>query len=432
MKISALPIFLGLLSNALVNSIEESQTNNTGLVLTYFRFFSWTYVSVYQRFKDRPLEGKGNFLNVGKGPSETTSPISTDSLLSVDTTVFAAKREKNTIWMYDLAVGTQVLDAVESGGLTPCSLAYSKKILYVLNCAWNPTGDKGEGNPSVTAFSIVPEDKEILKRLLKEDKQENKGILKPLPDHTRVLDAYANFGGSQIGVTPDGKFLLVAIQGQPTFNATNQGALLTFSLDGGIPSDEPTDVLSGINWFTAFEMAEFNNQTFIYVESLNDASVAPYRLETNGTLAFVGPAVVGPSEGAAAALLRLYRVRNYLYGTNFGTSTISSWKINETDGSVSLLEKVAGGKKGYRTKRTDAEGTTTAGLLDMIASDGILYVLEPSDTSDNIFSLYNEISSFVIEDDGSLTFSSKTKTNQAGTGLALIDAPINLPTPVSE
>eukprot|EP00957_Ditylum_brightwellii_P030814 2334605-Ditylum_brightwellii.AAC.1 len=96
-------------------------------------------------------------------------------------------------------------------------------------------------------------------------------------------------------------------------------------------------------------MAEFNNQTFIYVESLNDASVAPYRLETNGTLTSVGPAVVGPSEGAAAALLRLYRVRNYLYGTNFGTSTISSWKINKTDGSVSLLEKVASGDDGNRT-----------------------------------------------------------------------------------
>jgi len=436
MKFCALPIFLGLLSNVLVNCIDESQTDATGLVLSYSPGISSTAVSIYERFKDRPLEGPSVILPAG--PVATTAPISTDRLLSVGTTVFAANRFQNTIWMYDLSGEPRLLDTVGSGGLTPCSFAYSKNILYVLNCAWNFSGNVGTGIPSVTAFSVVPEDKEILKPLPKytrEDKQEDKGILEPLPEYTRALDAYESLGGTQIEVTPDGKFLLVAIQGQPSVGATNQGALLTFSLDGGIPSDEPTEVLSGINWFAAFEMAEFNGQTFIYVESLNDASVAPYRLETNGSLTPVGPAVVGPPQGADAALCWLYRVRNYLYGTNFGTSTITSWKINETDGSVSLLEEAAGGANGHRTFVKDpATNITISGLLDMVASEGILYVLEPSDNAPVFLGILvpMDISSFVIEDDGSLTFSSKTNTHEANSGLAVIDltpAPTNMPTP---
>lgn len=405
MKISALPIFLGLLSNAL------AEKEATGLVVSYAPGMVRTAVSVYNRFEDGSLEGPTETLSAGDG--NTVSPVSSDKILTVGTTVFAVNRDANEVWAYDLSGESQLIDTADSGGLIPCSLAYSDGILYVLNGAWNEVGASvpgkptivfGEGTPTITAFSVVD------------------GKLMPLPERTRVLDGYTDLGGAQIGVTPDGRWLLVAIQGalksQPVFPLTpGMGSLLVYSLANGMLAEERILAVSGINWFTAFQTAEFFGQTYVYLESLIDGTVAPYRVEDDGSVTSLGPAVLGAAQGSDAFLSYLGRSGRYLYGTNFGISTITSWLINTTDGSLSLLEEVDGGSLALFNT------TNFTGLVDVTTSDGVLYAVESVDY---------EIQQYMIEDDGQITFSGRTSGGAAASGLAVLALPTDAtPAPTS-
>mmetsp|Transcript_23742 Transcript_23742/g.35432 ORF Transcript_23742/g.35432 Transcript_23742/m.35432 type:complete len:391 (-) Transcript_23742:242-1414(-) len=388
MKLSFLPIFISLLSGALVRSTDEdslSLTDATSAIFSYFDSGSGTDLSMYLRFDDGLLEGPRGFFPIGGGSilGFSGSPIS-KLILSEGTRLFVRDpfENANTVSMYDTnPYGALLLDTADSGGNFPCSLASSGDVIYVLNCAFNDDGTAdGAGAPSVTAFRVEGRLKKNLRRL---------------PNFSRALTEYENQGGSQIGITPNGKFLIVAILGKSSPEA---GALVVFSLNSfGQPSKEPVYVLDSLNQPVAFEFAVYNGKTFVYAVTQGDATMLAYRVEENGSLSFVSSAVGSP-DGPGAGLCWVARYGNYLYGTNAPLSSVSSWVIDPSDGSASLLE-------------VDAATEGLKAPVDVLASDSILYVVNR---------VGGTITQFEIADDGSLNYLIETGVGATG-GIALVN-----------
>jgi 6-phosphogluconolactonase (cycloisomerase 2 family) len=101
------------------------------------------------------------------------------------------------------------------------------------------------------------------------------------------------------------------------------------------------------------------------------------RSSYNGTLQVISPSV---ANGQVAACWIAGNGRRYVYTTNPGTSSVSSYKVKRRSGELTLLEGVAG---------------TGAAPLDLSIVEGrFLYAIDPGNGS---------IDMFKIDRDGGLT-----------------------------
>ena len=322
-------------------------------------------VEAFARNDDGTLTPVGTFPTGGLGGKQVGAPVdalaSQGSLALVDDdqALVAVNAGSGTVSALGIARDGLTLESVvPSGGSFPTSVTAHGSAVYVLNAG---------GTGGVSGFRL------------------RDGRLVPIPGSTRSLglsNAAVPFfltSPSQVGLTPDGRTLVVATKAN--------GTLVTFPVRGdGSLGDAVVTASQGPVPFSFV----FDRRGRLEVTQAGDGRTASYAVTPGSSLVPLG--VSGPSGGAA--LCWNVRVGSYLYGANAGSATLTSWSVSR-DGTTSVLAPVA--------------ATTSPGPIDLTAAaDGrFVYVLS---------ALTGGIDGFATNADGSLDPVGVT------TGLPVIDA----------
>jgi 6-phosphogluconolactonase len=244
----------------------------------------------------------------------------------------------------------QLVDIVNSGGIRPISLALDHDLLYVLN--------EG-GTPNITGFDF-----------------DEDGTLAPLPGSTRPLIGGAGADPAQIGFSHDGELLVVTEK--------NGNRLNTYTIDdNGLPS---APIANASNGTTPFGFAFNNADTLVVSEAfggaLNQSAASSYSASNASILSVISGSV--PNSQTASCWVVITNNGKLAFVSNTASGTISSYRINAENGSLTLLNPVA------------ANTGMGSAPIDMALSvnSRILFVLRGGTQS---------VASFRIGGDGSLT-----------------------------
>ena len=322
-------------------------------------------VEAFARSDTGALTPVGEFTTGGLGAKQVGAPVdalaSQGSLALVDDgeTLVAVNAGSGTVSALGIHRDRLSLDSVvASGGSFPSSVTAHGSAVYVLNAG---------GTGAVSGFRL------------------HDGRLVPIPGSVRSLglsNAAVPFfltSPSQIGVTPDGRTLVVATKANNT--------LVTFPVrrDGSLGAA----VVNASQGPVPFSFA-FDRRGRLEVTQAGDGRTASYAVASDSSLVPLG---VSASSGGAALCWNV-RVGSFLFGANAGSGTLTSWSVAK-DGTTSVLAPVA--------------ATTSPGPIDLTASSGgrFVYVLS---------ALAGEVDVFATQQDGSLVAAGVT------TGLPTINA----------
>ncbi len=263
-------------------------------------------VIAYDRSADGRLDPLGRFETGGRGTGVPHLASQSSIVLSDDGAwllVTNAGSGELTLFAVE-ADGLKLADTIASGGSAPTSIAASGEIVYALN---------NGGTPNISGFTLAD------------------GGLTPIEGSTRPLSG-GNADPAQISFSPDGKTLVVTERG------TN--AISSYTVDPrGIAEGPETIPSSGATPYGF----DFANGSVIVTEAFGGekgkAAASSYSLSEPGHLTPVSASIGDTrSEVCWAATSNDGR---FVYVTNFGDGTISSYAIRE-GGTLELLEPVAG------------------------------------------------------------------------------------------
>jgi 6-phosphogluconolactonase len=274
-------------------------------------------VAVFRRDAKGMLSSAGEFPTEGAGnptpqpPDPATDPLASQGALIIgpgNQYLFAVNAGSNEISVLKIKKTTlEVVDVVDSGGVRPISLALDGDLLYVLN--------EG-GTPNITGFEV-----------------DNDGTLTQLDDSTRPLIAGGTADPAQVGFSHSGDLLVV------TDKAGNR--INTYTIDGdGLPSDPIGNASNGM---TPFGFAFNNADTLVVSEAFggapNQSAVSSYEVADDGTLDVISGSVANSQ--TAACWIAITKNGKVAFVSNTGSGTISSYRINAEDGSLTLLNGAA-------------------------------------------------------------------------------------------
>jgi len=335
-------------------SANESRSNDLrdGAVLVQLNAAAGNSIEAFARDATGRLTPLGTFATGGLGGKQVGAPVdalaSQGSLALADEgrDVIAVNAGSGTVSSLRLGrTGLSLESVVASGGSFPSSVATRGSTVYVLNAG---------GTGAVSGFR------------LRDDR------LVAIPGSTRSLGLsntsvpFFLTSPSQVGITPDGRTLVVATKKNNT--------LVTFPLhrDGSL-GDAVVNASQGPVPFSFV----FDGRGRLEVTQAGDGRTASYAVAADSSLVPLG---VSASSGGAALCWNV-RVGSTLYGANAGSGTITSWSI-APDGTTSVLSPVA--------------ATTAHGPIDLAASERGRFVYALS-------ALAGEIDAFATAPDGSLT-----------------------------
>ncbi len=219
------------------------------------------------------------------------------------------------------ADGLHLADVAKSGGSAPTSVAARGDLVYALN----------NGEPNISGFSL------------------SDGELSPLEGSTRQLSG-GDADPAQISFSPDGRTLVVTERG------TN--SISTYAVDEHGYAEGPATIPSSGATPYGFDFAD---GAVVVTEAFGGetgaAAASSYSLAEPGRLSPVSASVGDTrSEVCWAAATRDGR---FVFVTNFGDGTISSYRIGE-DGSLELHEPIAAstrlGEPGIRDEAISRDG----------------------------------------------------------------------------
>jgi len=321
-----------------------------GAVFVQLNGGSGNSIEAFSRSGDGALTPAGVFATGGLGGKEVGAPV--DALASQgalaradDETLVAVNAGSGTVSA--LAIGHDRLSlesVVPSGGSFPSSVTTRGSAVYVLNAG---------GTGGVAGFRLRDEH------------------LVPIAGSVRSL-GLANTAvpffltaPSQIGITPDGRTLVVATKANNT--------LVTFPVhrDGSLGSA----IITASQGPVPFSFV-FDRRGHLEVTQAGDGRTASYAVAADSTLVPLG---VSASSGGAALCWNV-RVGSFLYGANAGSGTLTSWSLAK-DGTTSVLAPVA--------------ATTSRGPIDLAATENgrFVYVLSALD---------GQVDAFATQRDGGL------------------------------
>lgn len=323
-------------------------------------------VVMFSRDADGALDRIGEFPTGGMG---TGGGLGSQGAIALDGTdhLYVVNAGDNTISsmrIHDDHLG--LVDIASSDGVRPTSLALGGDRLYVLNA---------DGPGGVAGFEL------------------DEGLLLPIPEATRPLSGHEAPAPAQVGMTPDGKYLVV------TERATDQ--IVTYEIDanGGLGDA----IVNPSEGQTPFGFAFTGEGVFVVSEAFGGganpgaSAASSYRVADGGGLWTYSASV--PSGQTAACWLEIVG-EAYAYTTNTASNTLSGYEIAE-DGSITL----DGG--GVLIDLGEERGP-----IDMAVSadEQFLYVLNGAS---------DDIVGFTIGDDGSLTeLAEATDVPESAVGLA--------------
>jgi 6-phosphogluconolactonase len=307
--------------------VLTNQTNNT---VAAFRRNAKGMLTPAVEF---PMGGAGD--PMPQPPDPTSDPLASQSALIMshgNRFLFAVNAGSNQISVLKITKNElQLVVVVDSGGVRPISLALHDDLLYVLN--------EG-GTPNITGFDF-----------------DEDGTLTPLPGSTRPLIGGVAADPAQIGFSHDGELLVVT---EKSGNRIN-----TYTInDDGLPSP-PMDNAS--NGMTPFGFAFNNADTLVVSEAFggaaNQSAASSYSASDDGTLNVISGSV--PNSQTASCWVVVTNNGKFAFVSNTGSGTISSYRINPSDGSLTLLNATA------------ADTGTGSAPIDMALSNNsrILFVL---------------------------------------------------------
>jgi 6-phosphogluconolactonase (cycloisomerase 2 family) len=274
-------------------------------------------VAAFRRNANGRLTPAGEFPTGGAGnptphpPDPATDPLASQGALIMsrgNQYLYAVNAGSNQISVLRIRKNSlDIVDVVDSGGVRPISLALHDNLLYVLN--------EG-GTPNITGFTI-----------------EEGGTLTSLPGSTRPLLGGVAADPAQIGFSHDGDLLVV------TEKSGNRINTYTINEDGQ-PSP-PIDNAS--NGMTPFGFAFNNANTLVVSEAFggtaNASAASSYDAEDNGTLSVISGSVAN-SQTASCWVVTTNNGK-FAFVSNTGSATISSYRINAEDGTLTLLNPTA-------------------------------------------------------------------------------------------
>jgi 6-phosphogluconolactonase len=274
-------------------------------------------VAVFRRTARGILTPAGEFPTGGAGdptpqpPDPTTDPLASQGALIMgrgNQYLYAVNAGSNQISVLKIRKNSvDIVDVVDSGGVRPISLALHDDLLYVLN--------EG-GTPNITGFTI-----------------EDGGTLTPLAGSTQPLIGGAAADPAQIGFSHDGELLVVTDKAGDRLN--------TYTIDeDGLPS-APVDNPS--NGMTPFGFAFNNAGTLVVSEAFggaaNQSAASSYDAAEDGTLSVISGSVANSQ--TASCWVVIPNNGKTAFVSNTGSGTISSYRINPADGSLTLLNATA-------------------------------------------------------------------------------------------
>lgn len=276
-------------------------------------------VVAFDRAADGSLSALGRFETGGRGSGKPHLASQSSVVLSGDR-LLVTNAGSGELSLFSVQPDGLRLEArIASGGSSPTSVAVAGDLAYVLN----------NGTPSIFGFSLVG------------------GALEPIAGSDRPLAADAD--PAQVAFGPDGRTLVVTERG------TN--SISTFTIDDDGLAEGPQTISSAGATPYGFGFA---GGSVIVTEAFGGevgaAAASSYSLD-GGRLSPISASVADTrSEVCWAAVSKDGR---FVYVTNFGDGTISSYAIG-ADGSLELLEAVAAstnlGAKGVRDEAITGDG----------------------------------------------------------------------------
>jgi 6-phosphogluconolactonase len=300
-----------------------------------------------------PTGGAGDPVPQG-GSGPAPDPLASQGALILgrgNQLLFAVNAGSNQISVLRVGrAGLTLVDVVDSGGIRPISLALHENLLYVLN--------EG-GTPNITGFTVGDD-----------------GTLTPLAGSTQPLIGGAAADPAQIGFSSDGTLVVV------TEKAGNR--LDTYTIDeNGLPS-APIDNPS--NGMTPFGFASNNAGTLIVSEAFggapNQSTLSSYGASEDGTLNVISGSV--PDFQTAACWVVTTNNGKFAFASNTASGSVSSYRVSGEDGTLALVNSVAG----------DTGADSAPIDMAMNNSSRFLYVLAGGSQS---------VASFRVEKNGNLT-----------------------------
>jgi 6-phosphogluconolactonase len=356
----ALLLIFGLLTTVLVIALKPATISadnlKSGAVYVLTNQVS-NAVAAFERAPDGTLTSAGTFLTGGAGnPVAQPGDPPTDPLASQGALVlsddkqllFAVNAGSSEISV--LSVGKEALtlvDKVDSGGVRPISLTVHENLLYVLN--------EG-GIPNITGFTIS-----------------DTGELTPIAGSTQPLSGGSTADPAEVSFNPDGSSLVV------TEKAANLIDVFVVGGDGvaGAPVANPSNGLTPFGF--AFDQRNHLIVSEAFGGTPNAAAVSSYTA-MGGMLSVVSGSV--PDMQTAACWIVITNNGRYVYTTNTGSGSISSYKL-ASSGQVSLLNSMA------------ANVGAMSAPIDMALNHGSRYLYVHA-------AGLQTIAAFTVEQDGSL------------------------------
>ena len=282
-------------------------------------------VLAFGRNTDGSLDSIGSYATGGRGSGAIHLPSQGSVVLTNDgSRLLVANAGSHDLSVFAVApTGLELIDTIASGGQDPRSIAVSESLVYVLNTA-EPA--------SVAGFAIQTD-----------------GRLQPIEGSSRPLSA-PDADPAQVAFSPDGRYLVVTERG------TNSLSVYTVD-ENGLLSDLSTIASSGATPYGF----DFSPQGALVVTeafggTVGGAAASSYALGREGISPVSRSVGNTRSEVCWAAVTPDGR---FVYVTNFGDGTISSYAIGDS-GAIELLEPIAAttieGEKGVRDEALSSAG----------------------------------------------------------------------------
>jgi 6-phosphogluconolactonase len=280
-------------------------------------------VVAFRREPDGSLTYVGANETGGRGTGEPHLPSQGSVALGDRQWLLVANAGSDEISLFAIEdEALRLANVVPSGGARPTSIAVRGELVYVLN----------NGSGSIDGFTIVD------------------GALEPLEGSKRELSE-EGADGAQAAFTPNGRTLVVTERGTNSISA--------FAIDERGYADGPTTIPSAGETPYGFDFTDTGALvvTEAFGGEIGKAAASSYAVAAPGELQPVSGSVGDTrSEVCWAAVTKDGR---FVYVTNFGDGTISSYGIHD-DGEIELAEAVAAstqrGKAGLRDEAISSNG----------------------------------------------------------------------------
>jgi len=281
----------------------------------------------YARGIDGTVSLAGKYATGGLGATAvgaTADPLASQGGLAlvhstVGTQLIATNAGSNSLSLFDVnGTSLTLVQKINSGGEFPNSIAVHGAWVTALNAG---------GDGTVAEFQLVNGHLVAVKNQVRDLNLANTNP----PNYVK--------GPGEVAYTPNGRFRVVTDK-----NSTNDFQVFTVSATGVLASSPTvTPAANDVPFAFVFDP----NGNIVDAEASN-SSVAAYSIGTTGALTLLGQA-----SDSAHALCWISTARGFYFGSNAGSSTISSFTVS-SEGVVSLVNADA--------------ATTQAGTTDSVVS----------------------------------------------------------------